>query len=130
MPLLDREAERAELARVLDSARHGSSGLLVLHGDPGIGKTRLLDHAEASAVDFRVVRAAGVEPERDLPYAALHRLLRPLLAHRADLPLRQRNALGSAFGLVAGAPADRFLLGLATLSLLAAAATTPRSTAS
>jgi DNA-binding CsgD family transcriptional regulator len=111
--------------RVLDRARTGSSAVLVVRGEPGIGKTVVLDYAvrRASASDLRVVRAAGVESELELAYAALHQLCVPLLGPRLEqLPRPQRDALAVAFGLREGPPPDRFLVGLAVLSLLAAEA--------
>jgi DNA-binding CsgD family transcriptional regulator len=87
-----------------------------------MGKTSLLDYAVDAATGFEVVRIAGIESEMQLGFAGLHRLLLPFLAAREELPRRQRDALGSAFGLVDGPPADRFLVGLAALSLLGDAA--------
>jgi DNA-binding CsgD family transcriptional regulator len=124
--LLDRRAERGTVDRVLDQARAGSSAVLVVRGEPGIGKTVVLDYAvrRASASDLRVVRAAGVESELELAYAALHQLCAPLLlaSRMEELPRPQRDALAVAFGLREGPVPDRFLVGLAVLSLLAAAA--------
>jgi DNA-binding CsgD family transcriptional regulator len=116
--LIDRLAERQALDGALDAARNGLSAAFVVRGEPGVGKTSLLDYAVESATAFRVVRIVGVESEIELPYAGLHRLLIPFLAARHRLPQRQRDALGSAFGLVDGTPADRFFVGLAALSLL------------
>ncbi|HEX4217766.1 MAG TPA: AAA family ATPase [Acidimicrobiales bacterium] len=122
--LLDRIAERAALEGVLDSARRGISGALVLRGEPGMGKTLLLDHAAASAQDLRLVRISGIEAESTFGFGALHRCLLPFLGSLNDLPPPQRDALSSAFGLSTRAPADLFLVGLATLTLLADAAAT------
>jgi DNA-binding CsgD family transcriptional regulator len=122
MSVIGRVEERGALNRLLDEARRGLSGALVLCGEAGIGKTKLLDYAATAAVDFRVLRVAGFESERDLAFAAVHRLLLPFLARREILPPLQRSTLESAFGLAEGTPADRFLVGLATLSLLADAA--------
>jgi DNA-binding CsgD family transcriptional regulator len=119
---MDRLEERETLDRALDAARQGLSAALVARGEPGVGKTSLLDWAVNSANDFQVARLAGVESEMELGFAGLHRLLIPFLASREKLPRRQRDALGSAFGLVDAAPADRFLVGLAALSLLGDAA--------
>lgn len=102
--------------------RDGMSSALVLVGEAGIGKTRLLDHMTEVSADLRVVRAAGVESEAQLGFAALHRLLRPFLGRLDTLPAPQHEALASAFGLLAGPAADRYLIGLATLTLLADAA--------
>ncbi|MGW0252650.1 AAA family ATPase [Nocardia goodfellowii] len=112
-----REAEQAEIDRLLTGARSGRSGALVLRGEPGIGKTALLDYAAAQGIP--TVRSAGIESEAELPFAALHLLLRPGLALLDTLPVRQRAALQAAFGLGDGEPADRMLVGLAVLSLLA-----------
>jgi len=90
----------------------------VLRGEPGIGKTALLGYAAESAEGFQVVRASGVESEMELPFAGLHQLCGPMLGGLGRLPLPQRGALGTAFGLSAGAQPDRFLIGLAVLSLL------------
>jgi hypothetical protein len=87
-----------------------------------MGKTTLLDYAVAGAPEMRVLRIAGVESESEFGFGALHRLLLPFSHDVERLPSRQRAALESAFGLEAGAPADRFILGLAALSLLANAA--------
>ncbi len=91
---------------------------MVLRGDAGVGKTALLDYLAASASGCRIARAAGVESEMELAFAGLHQLCAPMLPHLANLPGPQRDALGTAFGLTAGAAADRFLVGLAVLSLL------------
>ncbi|GAB2828563.1 LuxR family transcriptional regulator [Actinocorallia aurea] len=115
--LYGRSAEQAVLAGLLDGAREGRSAALVLRGDPGIGKTALLSWLAASAP--RVLRAEGVEVEADLPFAALSQLLRPALARIGGLPGPQRAALERVFGLASGEPADRLLVGLAVLSLLA-----------
>jgi DNA-binding CsgD family transcriptional regulator len=123
MELLDRVDERALLDRLVDAAASGLSGTCVLVGDAGMGKTRLLEYAIQSAQHLRHLVISGVEAETDLGYAALHRLLRPFLTQRDRLPTPQRAALESAFGLKSGEPADRFLVGLASLSLLADVAT-------
>jgi DNA-binding CsgD family transcriptional regulator len=98
------------------------SGTLVLRGEAGIGKTALLERAVSSASDFRVVRALGIEWEMELGFAGLHQLVAPFLSRLDRLPTPQRDALASAFGLMAGRPPDRFQVGLATLTLLADAA--------
>jgi DNA-binding CsgD family transcriptional regulator len=122
--LLDRRGERAAVDRVLDRARAGDSAVLVVRGEPGIGKTALLDYAvsRASAWDLRVVRAWGVESEMELAFAGLHQLCVPLLGRLELLPKPQRDALAVAFGMREGQAADRFLVGLAVLSLLAVTA--------
>jgi DNA-binding CsgD family transcriptional regulator len=119
MRLLGRVQERQALDNVLDAVRAGVSGALVLRGDAGMGKTRLLNYAAESARDLRVARVAGIESESEFGYAALHRLVLPFVAVIDRLPERQRQALQSAFGLVAALPADRFLIGLGALTLLA-----------
>jgi DNA-binding CsgD family transcriptional regulator len=120
--LLDRLPERAALGELLDGARAGRSGVLVLRGEPGVGKTALLDWAVESAAGLRVVRVAGVESEMELAFAALQQLCAPMLDQLAGLPDPQRAALGVAFGLERGAAPDRFLVGLAALSLVSVAA--------
>jgi DNA-binding CsgD family transcriptional regulator len=113
-----RDAQGARLAQLLADARAGQSAVLVLRGEPGIGKTALLDYAAESAGDFQVARAAGVESEMELPFAGLHQLCGPMLGGLGRLPSPQRDALGTAFGLKPGARPDRFLVGLAVLTLL------------
>jgi len=120
--LLGRLPERAALSGLLDAARAGRSGVLVMRGEPGIGKTALLDWAVESAAGLRVARVAGVESEMELAFAALQQLCAPMLDKLAGLPDPQREALGVAFGLDTGAAPDRFLVGLAVLSLLSEAA--------
>jgi len=120
--LFDRAAERLRLDRVLLEARSGKSAVLVLHGDPGIGKTALLDDVARRALGFRVIRSVGVESDMELPYAGLHLLCVSLVDRVGLLPSPQRRALDTAFGLGEGSPPDRFLVGLATLSLVANAA--------
>ncbi len=117
--LLGRDDEQQAVDRLLTSAHEGLSGVLVVVGEAGMGKTALLDRAALAATDMDVATVVGVEAERDLGYAALHRLLLPFLDRRSRLPRPQAEALGSAFGLVSGPPPDRFLVGLATLTLLA-----------
>ena len=107
---------------MLDEARTGLSSTLVIRGEAGIGKTSLLEHAVAHADDFVVVRLTGLESEQEIGYAALHRLLSPILHQVASLPEPQRDALNTALGLASGPPADRFLVGLGTISLAANAA--------
>ena len=116
--LLDRLPERAALSGLLEAARAGRSGVLVVRGEPGVGKTALLDWAVGSAAGLRVVRVAGVESEMELAFAALQQLCAPMLDKLEGLPDPQRAALGVAFGLTAGAAPDRFLVGLAVLSLV------------
>ena len=97
----------------------GQSRVLVVSGEPGVGKTALLESAIESASGFRVARAVGVESEMELAFAALQQLCAPMLDRLDRLPAPQRDALGVAFGLRAGNAPDRFLVGLAVLSLLA-----------
>ncbi|MGW5431701.1 ATP-binding protein [Streptomyces sp. NPDC004059] len=117
-----RERELAALERALAQARSGSSAVLVLRGEAGIGKTALLDCTERRAVGFRTVRVAGVESEMELPFASLHQLCAPLLGRLRHLPAPQRDALSVAFALQEGQAPNRFLVGLAVLGLLAGAA--------
>ena len=120
--LLGRSGECARLDRLLADAREGTSSVLVLRGAAGTGKSALLEYAAERAVGYRVVRAVGVESEMELPFAGLHQLCAALLDGLQGLPAPQRDALGTAFGLTAGAQPDRFLISLATLSLLSEAA--------
>jgi hypothetical protein len=120
--LVDRAKERQLLEGLLDEARSGQSRVLVVRGDPGIGKTALLEHAVGSASGFHVARASGVESEMELPFAGLHQLCAPMLDRLALLPAPQREAMSTAFGLAAGPAPDRFLIGLSVLSLLSEAA--------
>lgn len=115
--LSGRDAECAVLDELLDATREGESPVLVVRGEPGVGKTALLDYAIDSAREFRVARAAGVESEMELAYAGLHQLCAPLLDRLDRLPEPQRDALRGAFGL-GGNETTRFLVALATLSLL------------
>jgi DNA-binding CsgD family transcriptional regulator len=117
-PLLDRGAERAAIDEMLDAVRGGFSGVLVLYGDPGVGKTSLTHYALGAAPGFQVSVITGVESEIDLAYGAVHQLLVPFLPLIGDLPGPQRQAIGVAFGLEAGPPPQIFLVGLACLTLL------------
>ncbi|XVV15015.1 helix-turn-helix transcriptional regulator [Actinoplanes sp. CA-131856] len=117
--LLGRHAETAAIERLLTAARAGTSGALVLRGEAGIGKTALIDHALAHAADQHVIRAAGVEAERELAFAGLHQICAPALDRLARLPAQQGRALSTAFGLSAGAAPDLFMVGLGVLGLLA-----------
>jgi DNA-binding CsgD family transcriptional regulator len=120
--LLGRRRERGALDRLVADVRTGSSRALVLRGQAGVGKTALLDHVAQHASGCAVARAAGVESEMELAFAALQQLCAPFLARLEDLPGPQGEALSTAFGLRAGAAPDRFLVGLAVLSLLSHAA--------
>ena len=119
-----RRSECETLDRLLEGARAGRSGALVLRGEPGIGKTALLEYAIDSAADLDIARAVGFESEMELAYAALHQLCAPMLDRLERLPAPQRDALGTAFGLSSGTTPDRFLVSLAVLSLLSEAAET------
>jgi DNA-binding NarL/FixJ family response regulator len=120
--LLGRQRERDVLDRLLATAREGHGGVLVLHGDPGVGKTAMLEYALETAKDFGVVRTSGVQGETELDYAALQQLCSPLLALIERLPDPQRDALDVAFGQSQGRPPSPFLVGLAVLGLLSEAA--------
>jgi len=113
---------RGQQCRALDGlladVRAGRSQVLVMRGEPGIGKTALLGYAADMAQDFQVARAEGVESEMELPYAALQQLCGRMLDGLAALPGPQRDALRVAFGLSSGSAPDRFLIGLAVLGLL------------
>jgi DNA-binding CsgD family transcriptional regulator len=127
-----RAAEQAAIDRLLDAARAGTSGALVLRGEAGIGKTALLDYAGAAADGFQVVRGTGIESEAELAFAGLHLLLRPALDRAGALPVPQRRAVEGAFGLASAPPGEReglggssprgstdpLLIGMAVLSLL------------
>jgi DNA-binding CsgD family transcriptional regulator len=121
--LLGRDEERAALDGLIAAAGDGLSGAMVLHGEAGMGKTALLEYAMENASHLQVIRITGIEAERDLSFAALHRLLQPLFDRLSSLPQPQRDGLSSAFGLASHAAADPFLIGLATLTLLADRAT-------
>jgi DNA-binding CsgD family transcriptional regulator len=120
--LRGRRSECKALDRLLTDARIDHSGVLVVRGEAGVGKTALLDYLAEQADGFRSVRAVGIESEMELAYAGLHQLCAPLLEGLRDLPAPQRDALSTAFGISAGEPPDRFLVGLAVLSLVSEAA--------
>jgi len=120
--LVGRQRERAVLDRLLEAARGGDGGVLVVHGEPGVGKTALLEYAGETAQGYRVARTSGVEGEMELPFAVLQQLCSPFLGLVERLPQPQRDALGVAFGLRAGAAPNPFLVGLAVLGLLSEAA--------
>jgi DNA-binding CsgD family transcriptional regulator len=120
--LRGRRTECAALDRLLAAVRIGESRVLVLRGEPGIGKSALLGYAGERAAGCRVVRAAGVQSEMELAFAGLHQLCAPLLDRLDRLPVPQRNALATALGVRLGDPPDPFLVGLAALSLLSDAA--------
>jgi DNA-binding CsgD family transcriptional regulator len=116
--LINRDAERAALDRFVAGVRAGEGQSLVVRGDPGVGKTALLDYLTGQSGGCRIVRAAGVQSEMELAFAGLHQLCAPLLAHAEALPGPQQKALQTVFGLSEGPPPDRFMVGLAVLSLL------------
>src|SRR5437870_3194428 len=120
--LLGRQREREVLDRVLQAAREGRGGVLAVYGEPGLGKTALLDYAVEAAPDFGVARTVGVEGEMELAFAALQQLCSPTLDRMERLPEPQRAALDVALGLSAGRPPNSFLVGLAVLNLLSEAA--------
>jgi DNA-binding CsgD family transcriptional regulator len=120
--MVGRGEEHDRLNRLLSGARTGESAVLVLCGAAGTGKTALLEYAANAAEGFLVVRAAGVEAEMELPFAGLHQLCAALLDRLDRLPDPQAAALRTAFGLSNGLPPDRFLIGLAALTLLSEAA--------
>src|SRR3954453_9288002 len=111
--------ERQAIDGLLDRARGGESATLVLRGEAGIGKSALLRYCARQASGCLVVKIAGVDSEMDLPFAALHQLCAPMLGNLDALPQPQGQALRVAFGLVTGTAPDRFVVGLAVLSLLA-----------
>ncbi|MEX5637158.1 helix-turn-helix transcriptional regulator [Parafrankia sp. FMc2] len=125
--LLGREAEQRRVGSLLETARGGRGGALLVCGEPGIGKTALLETAASDAVSegFRLLRVDGYEAESALPFASVHRLTIPFRGHLPVLPERQQLALQVATGAVDGPPPDRYLVGLGVLGLLASASTAP-----
>src|SRR6202051_4676158 len=119
--LLGRQREREALGRLLNAARGGDGGVLAVHGEPGVGKTALLEWTVEEGRPLQVLRTVGVEGEMELPFAALQQLCSPVLDRSERLPDLQRDALGVAFGLSAGPAPNPFLVGLATLGLLSEA---------
>jgi hypothetical protein len=117
--LVGRQREREAIDRLLDAA-HG--GVLVVRGEPGVGKTALLEYAIEAGREFRTARTLGVEVEMELPYAAAQQLCFPILRLKEHLPSPQRDALDVAFGLRGGPTPSPFLVGLAILGLLSGAA--------
>jgi DNA-binding CsgD family transcriptional regulator len=116
--LTGRRSEREVLDRLIEALGAGESRALVLRGEPGVGKTALLEYLVEQAPGFRVVRTAGVQSEMELAYAGLHQLLASMLDRLDCLPAPQSEALRTVFGLASGRPPDRFFVGLAVLSLL------------
>jgi predicted ATPase len=120
--LIGRESECARLDELLERARLSQSGSLVIRGEAGIGKTALLDYAAEHAADMTVVRALGVESEAQLEFSGLLEVCWPMRDSLDELPAHQAGVLRSALGLGPAEEQDRFSVGAATLSLLAAAA--------
>lgn len=118
MGLIGRRAECEVIDQLVEVVCAGESRALVIHGEAGVGKSALLDYLAERASDCRVLRAAGVQSEMELAFAALHQLCGPMLDRLERLPEPQRDALRTAFGVIAGPPPDRFLIGLAVLGLL------------
>ncbi len=116
--LTGRLSERRVLDRFVAGVRAGEGRALVVRGEPGVGKTVLLDYLAGQASGCLVARAAGVQSEMELAFAGLHQLCAPMLDHAESVPGPQREALRTAFGLAAGPVPDRFLVGLAVLGLL------------
>src|SRR5262245_47048346 len=116
--LYGRDDERARIGELLDAARSSRSGVLVIRGEPGIGKTALLEDTRERAADMHVLTARGVESEAELPFAALHQLLRPVLSHVEQLPAPQADALRGALGLAPSSGQERFVVFAACLTLL------------
>jgi predicted ATPase len=120
--LYGRDAERSRIGALLDGARESRSGVLVIRGEAGAGKSALLEDARERASGMQVLSGGGIESEAQLPFAALQQLVRPILGCVETLPEPQAGALRGALGLEAGGGDDRFLVSLAVLSLLAEAA--------
>ncbi len=120
--MLDRGSEQTWIDDLLELVRRGFSGVLVLRGDHGVGKTTLVQHAIEAASGFQICAIAGVESEIDLQYGAVHELFIPFLPLIDDLPVLQRHAIRMAFGQEPGAPHCRFVIGLACLTLASRAA--------
>src|SRR5580765_4538401 len=120
--LFGRQRERAVLERLLHTARGGHGGVLVVCGEPGVGKTALLEYAVEAGREFRVVRTSGVEADMELPFAAAQQLCFPCFDLLDRLPMPQHEALGVAFGLSTGSAPNPFMVGLAVLGLLSEAA--------
>ncbi len=120
--LLGRDSELATLERLLDGARRGRSAHLVVHGDPGVGKTVLINEVAKRASDFRVLTIRPLESESELPFAGVADLMRPILHLIDRIPEPQAEALSGAIALGPPTPGDRFAVAAATLSMLASAA--------
>jgi DNA-binding CsgD family transcriptional regulator len=118
MRLAGRRDELNVLGGLVDAVREGESRVLVVRGEPGVGKTALLEYLAQHERGCQLARAAGVQSETELAFAGLHQLCAPMLDRAERLPAPQQDALRTAFGLVAGPPPDRFIVGLAALNLL------------
>src|SRR6202047_2246375 len=116
--LTGRRTECGRLDRLIEAVRAGESRALVVRGEPGVGKTALLDYLVDHASGCVVARAAGVQSEMELAFAGVHQLCARMLDHRARLAVPQRDALRVALGLTECSAPDRFLVGLAVLGLL------------
>ncbi|TMS00412.1 helix-turn-helix transcriptional regulator [Nonomuraea basaltis] len=117
--LWGRAADQSAIEELLERTRDGRSGVMVIRGEPGIGKTSLLEYAGQRAAGMRVLRGMGIETEAEIPFASLHLLLRHALDRVGALPAPQAAALEGALGLAPAARDDQLLVGLAVLSLLA-----------
>src|SRR3712207_3187038 len=117
--MLGRRAECKALDRLVTDVVAGRSRVIVLRGDAGVGKTALLRYLSDRVASWHVATAVGVESEMELAYSGLHQLCAHMLDHLERLPVPQRDALATTFGLRVGSPPDRFLVGLATLTLFA-----------
>ena len=113
--LYGRDAERARLGALLEDARESRSGVLVIRGEAGVGKSALLEDARERASDMQVLSGSGIESEAHVPFAALHQIVRPILGHLESLPEPQRGALRGALGLEVREGHDRFLISLAAV---------------
>src|SRR5918911_502557 len=120
--LVNRDSELEHLDKLLADVRAGRSAALVVRGEAGVGKTALLRYAALRATGFQVAQIAGVEAEMELPFAGTHHLCARMLDRLDALPAPQQDALRVALGVATGNPPDRFLVSLATLSLLSAVA--------
>lgn len=116
--LIGRESERRVIERLIAGARVGSSGVLVITGEPGIGKTALVEEATTLAAGMRVLRARGTDAELEVPFGGLLQLLRPALGELDRIPAPQRDALSAALALTTTPATERFAVGAATLSVI------------
>jgi predicted ATPase len=116
--LKGRRSECEVLDRLIEAVRAGESRALVVRGEPGVGKSALLEHVVEQASGLRVVRAVGVQSEMELAFAGLHQLCASMLDRVGRLPVPQRDALRTALGISPGSAPDRFLVGVAVLGLL------------